>query len=654
MSSLCYTACAMALLDGPYNLLDLLLFPTGLFLVLSLSYFDVPYLPLFFLCFLVLTLYQLRFSLSLSSLCRSVLLGCLHLFFREVGTRGRHKLPSDGPVLLACAPHANQFIDPITVMSITDRPVRFLCAAWSMRQPYIGDIARALNAIPVERAMDIATKGPGMVTIKGQTVTGDSATDFVAMGVAPGWSFLVKEESLVVEAVLSPHSLNVQHPLDRGDLVTPTHYSVAPRIDQGAVFTHVWDSLGAGECVGIFPEGGSHDQSAFLPFKAGVSIMALGAAAQHEGLKVKIFPVGLNYFQGWKFRSRVYLDIGDAITPTDEQVAGYKAGGDAKKRAIADLLEQIHRSLKLVTATAPSYNILHLLWAIRRLYTPDNVKLSVTQKLELTRRLETYYDQMKDTPEAAALQQRVMRYNDQLALLGLRDHQVKVASEDRHQVLPLFLQRIAILVALTLAALPGAILNAPTVIAARVVSSRKAKEAIVESAGVKLEGKDVIATWKLMVAGALLPLCIVGYPVIAAVVGYYTGLGALKCSLTVLLMQVPLMYASVRFVEVGWDVFRSLKPLWFALVGHAGMKELREERKALQGAIISMVNTYGPKLYGEKFEQERIIKQGMGKDKGEGDREWDKERSKGEEGEEGGGFEKSHWIRLRSRRELGV
>ena len=581
----------MALLDGQYNLLDLLLFPTGFFLVLCLGLFDLPYLPLLFLCFLLLTLYQLRFSLSLSSLARSVLLGILHLFFREVAIRGRHKLPPTGPILLACAPHINQFVDPICVLSITDRAVRFLCAAWTFRQPYIGDIARMLNAIPVERAMDIANKGQGRVTVQGTTATGVDGADFVKLGITPGWNFLVKEESLTVKAVTSATTLTLSAPPDRGDVLTPSEYSVAPHIDQAQVFHHVWDALCAGECVGIFPEGGSHDQSAFLPFRAGVAIMALGAMAKDEQLRVQVFPVGLNYFQGWKFRSRVYLDIGDVIVPSVEQVAGYKAGGDAKKAAIAELLEQVHRSLKLVTATAPSYHILHLLWAIRRLYTPDDVRLSVTQKLELTRRLEQYYEQMKDTEEGKELQERVMRYNDHLQMLGLRDQQLmNLASEsDAHRVLPVFLQRIAILAALTIAALPGAVLNAPTVIVARSVSRQKAKKAIAESMGVKLEGKDVMATWKVMTAAALIPLCLIVYPIVGAVLGHYAQVGAWRSALAVLLLQLPLMYASVRFVEVGWDVFRSLKPLWFALVGHAGVKELREERKALQAKIMTMV-----------------------------------------------------------------
>ena len=341
----------VALLNNPYNLFDLFLFPTGLLIVLYLSYFDLPYLSVLVVCFAAITLYSLRFSLSPATIVRSFLLGLLHLFFREVAIRGKFKVPATGPVLLACAPHVNQFVDPICVLSVTERPVRFLCAAWSMRQPWIGDFARALNAIPVERAMDIAKKGKGLVTVEGSTVQGDEEVNFMDEGLANGWSFLVNEETLTVDKVVDARTLTLVHPADKG-VAKPSHFYVAPRIDQKEVFSNVWDSLGAGDLVGIFPEGGSHDQSAFLPFKAGVAIMALGAAAKYDGLGLKVIPVGLNYFQGHKFRSRVYLDVGDPIELTAQQVSDYKAGGEEKKKAIADVLEQVHRSLRLVTATA--------------------------------------------------------------------------------------------------------------------------------------------------------------------------------------------------------------------------------------------------------------------------------------------------------------
>ena len=39
-------------------------------------------------------------------------------------------------------------------------------------------------------------------------------------------------------------------------------------------------------------------------------MMALGAMAKYETLQVTIVPVGINYFQGHRFRSRVFVDIG--------------------------------------------------------------------------------------------------------------------------------------------------------------------------------------------------------------------------------------------------------------------------------------------------------------------------------------------------------
>lgn len=68
------------------------------------------------------------------------------------------------------------------------------------------------------------------------------------------------------------------------------------------MFESVWQSLRAGDCIGIFPEGGSHDRTDLLPLKAGICIMALGAASKYN-VKVALQPVGLNYFKGHKFRS---------------------------------------------------------------------------------------------------------------------------------------------------------------------------------------------------------------------------------------------------------------------------------------------------------------------------------------------------------------
>jgi glycerol-3-phosphate O-acyltransferase/dihydroxyacetone phosphate acyltransferase len=61
--------------------------------------------------------------------------------------------------------------------------------------------------------------------------------------------------------------------------------------------------LRPGKCIGIFPEGGSHDRTDMLPLKAGVTIMALGAMAANPSLEITIVPVGLSYYRAHRCAS---------------------------------------------------------------------------------------------------------------------------------------------------------------------------------------------------------------------------------------------------------------------------------------------------------------------------------------------------------------
>lgn len=78
---------------------------------------------------------------------------------------------------------------------------------------------------------------------------------------------------------------------------TDLAYKIHPKLDQTEVFNHVFDALQNQQCIGIFPEGGSHDQTKLLPLKPGVSIMALGAMLKYPELKIKIVGCGLKYFK---------------------------------------------------------------------------------------------------------------------------------------------------------------------------------------------------------------------------------------------------------------------------------------------------------------------------------------------------------------------
>lgn len=113
-----------------------------------------------------------------------------------------------------------------------------------------------------------------------------------------------------------------------------------------------------GGCIGIFPEGGSHDRTDLLPLKAGVSIMALGALSANPSLRLRIVPVGLSYFHPHKFRSRAVVEFGSPIEIPKEFVEDFEKGGEMKRGAISGMMELVVDGLKSVTVRAPDYETL--------------------------------------------------------------------------------------------------------------------------------------------------------------------------------------------------------------------------------------------------------------------------------------------------------
>ncbi len=171
------------------------------------------------------------------------------------------------------------------------------------------------------------------------------------------------------------------------DSTQAASFKCTPHVDQSEMISMVVEKLASGECVGIFPEGGSHDRPEFLPLKAGFTMMALQTLAKEPSLGLKIIPCGLNYFHPDKFRSRAVLEYGEPISVPSELVEMFKLGGDRKREACSQLLDLTYQSLKAITVNAPDYDTLMVLVAARRLYKPENVKLKLNHVLAITRHL---------------------------------------------------------------------------------------------------------------------------------------------------------------------------------------------------------------------------------------------------------------------------
>ena len=83
-------------------------------------------------------------------------------------------------------------------------------------------------------------------------------------------------------------------------------YKYLLKLDFTSLYESVWEGLKNGKCLGMFPEGGSHDRLGLLPLKAGICIMAFGAMEKY-GISVKLVPLGFNYYNPQKFRSKAIL-----------------------------------------------------------------------------------------------------------------------------------------------------------------------------------------------------------------------------------------------------------------------------------------------------------------------------------------------------------
>ena len=84
------------------------------------------------------------------------------IYFKTVYVIGQENIPAEGPLII-CGNHSNQFIDPMMIMNYCNREISFTMAATSFNKRVIGNIAKMLNVIPVNRPEDYKIKGKGKI-----------------------------------------------------------------------------------------------------------------------------------------------------------------------------------------------------------------------------------------------------------------------------------------------------------------------------------------------------------------------------------------------------------------------------------------------------------------------------------------------------------
>ncbi|RDV14179.1 glycerol acyltransferase [Pontibacter diazotrophicus] len=176
----------------------------------------------------------------------------------------------------------------------------------------------------------------------------------------------------------------------------------------------------------IFPEGNSFNQRRLRKLKTGMARIALGAEADTNfGLGIKILPVGLNYTAPTRFRSDMFVNIGEPIVVADYATASQQ---DAQA-AVLTLTEEIRQRLENLIIHTPTDEEDELARQIEAVYkehlaaaAPPDAP-AYEQDFLLTKAIVKSIGYFSQTAPArvAALKQKLNNYMLQLKRLRLQD-----------------------------------------------------------------------------------------------------------------------------------------------------------------------------------------------------------------------------------------
>lgn len=171
------------------------------------------------------------------------------------------------------------------------------------------------------------------------------------------------------------------------------------------------------------------------------------------------------------------------------------------------------------------------------------------------------------------------------------------------------------LIFLSIFVIPGTLLFSLVFIFTKLISIKKAKEALAAS-NVKVAARDVMATWKLLVALVVAPMSY-AFHITWVTIFYRYGWfdwavrPGIPTSLLVLVQAIlypTVTYAALRFGEVGMDIIKSLGPLIKMMDPSSNneMVKLQARREELSTQVNEIINILGPDMF-EDFDSKRIV-----------------------------------------------
>ncbi|HUS30017.1 MAG TPA: lysophospholipid acyltransferase family protein [Kofleriaceae bacterium] len=426
------------------------------------------------------------------------------VFFRQIEVVGLEHVPKDGPVLFA-GNHPNSLIDPILIITTCGRKVHFAAKDALFKGRIMRALLNGLGAVPIKRRDDH-----------------DGSRE------------------------------------SKPDVATK-----AP-VDNDAAFTAMFQVLGDGGAIGIFPEGLSHDESQLARLKTGAARLALGGA-QRTSQPIHIVPCGLTFIHPKRFRSRVLVQFGPAITVENAR--------PNTPDEVRELTSEIETGMRRLTINAPDWDTVRALDVVRRLYQPQEI--SIEDRVELARRFNAYYGAVAADPRVVALMQRVRAYQQKLDELGLSDREL-ARDLSKLEVSARVLRHLVLVAFWLPLTTPGAALHVPPLVFARLAGPRLTPR------------KDVVATTKLLIG---LMLVLLAYAAAIGVLWWKAGLWWAVAAMIVL----PLSgIATLKVLDRLRLVRRGLGVLFRRLRFRKEVQALRNEREQLADDVVATVNAVKP------------------------------------------------------------
>jgi 1-acyl-sn-glycerol-3-phosphate acyltransferase len=329
-------------------------------------------------------------------------------------------------------------------------------------------------------------------------------------------------------------------------------------------FRAVFDALGHGFAVGIFPEGVSHSEPGLAPLKTGASRIALGTAAA-TGRAFPIVPVGLTFRGKDIFRSDALVVRGNPLVWDDLATRGEK---DAE--AVRELTSRIDAALRAITVNLTAWEDRPLVECAVRIWEAERAEPSReaerVARLDFTARALARV-RLEGDASALALVSEVRRHNGRLTRLGLRPSDlvadvkagrgVEWAARRIHLILPL---------GIVLAVAGATLFWVPYQVTGVIVNRLRLSE-------------DVRSTWKLLIGAVLYALWLLALTVVAG-----TTFGWLGAFLT--MVSVPLVAMAGLTVRENWQHAWDDARRFFLLRSRGSLvAKLREEQKQLAGRL---------------------------------------------------------------------